>query len=848
VQPCKVFWYLGHTHWEGAVFKTRAAYLDMGLPNILRALRLMQVDPSYRFALDQACYVQPFLERYPAEEPLFRQMIAERRLEIVGGTDVMPDVNMPSGESFVRQIVYGKRYFRQKLGVDVTVGWQLDTFGHNEQIPQIMRLGGYGSFWFFRGVANWDVPNEFQWQGLDGTRLPALWLSEGYAVGWGSPKELPAFADFMYKRCACLDRQAHHTHRAAPAGADVCEPEEWVPALVAQFNQLADRKIDVRIGIPSDYERAISAPEGWPVVTGELNPIFQGAYSSRIELKLEQRDLERLLTTAEKLGALAQSLGAPCDMAQIWRAWEPVLFNQTHDLASGVMTDGVYHDTVKSYGFSRRLVEEQVESSQRSLAERIDTRSGGSALPGSIPVVVWNTLGWPRTDVVEVEVGLTKPGVRSLSVVDAATSRVLPCQLSEAEWHADGGLLRAKLVFVARDVPAMGHAVYQIVPIEEARAYPTPICATLAGDLATLQNDHYRLTANVRTGAITSLVIKPGKWEALAGEANVITRQEDRGDFWELYRSLDGASRIAMTNQQPVPKAGDAAFSNQEPGEPGVVTSGPVFCELAVKHGFGEGEFATRIRLYAGLERVEVRTTLVNKAKFVRYQALFPTNIKGGRNVHEIPFGAIERPLGIEFPAQNWVDYGDGQHGVALLNRGTPGNVTSEDTLMLSLLRSNCIVAYGFGGGYEPGMSSDTGFELDTPRTFDYALVPHTGGWAEAKVYQSGLAYNNPLLAHTAVPHAGLLPARWGWLQTSAPNLVISAVTPGQAGGVVVRVYEATGQAVSGARLSVNAHVLSAQEVNLLEDPIAPLAVEQDAVVFDMRPFEIKTVAIILAN
>jgi len=163
-------------------------------------------------------------------------------------------------------------------------------------------------------------------------------------------------------------------------------------------------------------------------------------------------------------------------------------------------------------------------------------------------------------------------------------------------------------------------------------------------------------------------------------------------------------------------------------------------------------------------------------------------------------------------------------------------------------LRSNCIVAYGFGGGYEPGMSSDTGFELDTPRTFDYALVPHTGGWAEAKVYQSGLAYNNPLLAHTAVPHAGLLPARWGWLQTSAPNLVISAVTPGQAGGVVVRVYEATGQAVSGARLSVNAHVLSAQEVNLLEDPIAPLAVEQDAVVFDMRPFEIKTVAIILAN
>ena len=98
-----VFFVIPHTHWEGAVFKTREQYLDMGLPNILRAVALLKKHPNYRFVLDQACYIQPFLERHPEEEAAFRQFVKEGRLAIVGGTDVMPDVNMPGGESFVRQ-------------------------------------------------------------------------------------------------------------------------------------------------------------------------------------------------------------------------------------------------------------------------------------------------------------------------------------------------------------------------------------------------------------------------------------------------------------------------------------------------------------------------------------------------------------------------------------------------------------------------------------------------------------------------------------------------------------------------------------------------------------------------
>ena len=152
------FWVIPHTHWEGAVFKTREEYLEMGLPNIVKAMRLLREQPGFRFTLDQVAYVRPFLERYPAEEADFRRFLAEGRLQLAGALDVMPDVNMPGGETFVRQMQYGKGYYREKLGVDVTTGWLLDTFGHHAQMPQLLAQGGYKSFWFFRGVTGHEAP------------------------------------------------------------------------------------------------------------------------------------------------------------------------------------------------------------------------------------------------------------------------------------------------------------------------------------------------------------------------------------------------------------------------------------------------------------------------------------------------------------------------------------------------------------------------------------------------------------------------------------------------------------------------------------------------------------------
>lgn len=834
----QALYFIPHTHWEGAVFKTREQYLRMGLPHILHALRLLEEYPDYRFTLDQACYVEPFLARYPQEAERFRRFVQEGRLEIAGGLDVMLDVNMPGGESFVRQVLYGKGFFRRELGVDVTIGWQLDTFGHHAQMPQLLRLAGYHSQWFFRGVADWDVPAEFVWEGIDGSRIDAYWLPHGYAVTYGSPADPEAFAGYMTERFDQLDPFARGAERVGLAGADVCVPEDHVPALIDQFSDREDCPFHLQLAVPSEYEAAVARrDEARPVIDGELNPIFQGAYSSRVELKQWTRELEGSLTTAETLGVVLDWLGDRTDPQRLWQAWEPALFNQAHDLMSGVMTDHVYADTVQGFDLSRRIAGEEVESRLAQLGSRIDTRGSG------IPLIVHNPLGWNRTDLAEADVGFAVGGVSGLRLSDP-DGQPVAVQIREARRYPDGSLQQARLAFIARDVPALGYAVYHLV----AASGEADEAAAADAANPVLENEHFRVEIDPASGTITSLLVGDGDWEALSNPANSVLREEDRGDLWEPYRPLDGGSRIAMKERHPVsPEAMRVGVSGGT--TPRVtIEHGPVVSSVTVEDPDDPGRFRTTIQLAAGSGRIQMRTALRNEERFVRYRASFPIAIQDGRSVHEIPFGAIERPEGIEFPAQNWIDCGNGERGVALLNCGLPGNNVVDGTMLLSLMRCTSIVAYGFGGGYEPGMSSDTGFELGQERTFDYALAPHTGYWADARVYRHGVELNRPLMARTAACHAGELPPRWGLLDVSDPGVIVSACKPGEQGGAVLRVYEAAGDATRNVCVKLNAPLLAAHEVNLMEDPIGELAVVDGAVHFDLAPYQIRTIRLDLGS
>jgi alpha-mannosidase len=831
------FWVIPHTHWEGAVFKTREEYLEMGLPNIVKAMRLLREQPGFRFTLDQVAYVRPFLERYPAMEADFRRYLAEGRLQLVGALDVMPDDNMPGGETFIRQMQYGKGYYREKLGVDVTAGWLIDSFGHHAQLPQLLAQAGYKTFWFVRGVPRQEHPAEFLWEGIDGTRMPAFYLPHSYGILYGAPNDAAKFRSWAIDRFNSLNPNARGPNRVGLSGVDVSEPEEHLVARIEEFNRDPKAPFTMKMAVPADYEAAVAGRTDLPVFKGELNPIFQGIYSSRIELKGWMRQLEQKLLTAEKLSAIGTLLGAPADPAMLLNIWDPVLFNETHDLASGVMTDHVYEDTVRSYELTDRRAEEITSAKWDVLAARIDTRGS------NCPVVVFNTLGWRRTDVAYADVGFDVPGIAGVEI-NGPRGEPAPAQVVEATRYADGGLKTARVAFLARDVPALGYGVYHVVPAKSAASASSP--SKSADGL--LDTSRYSVKVDPQSGAITSLIYKPAQWEVLKARGNVVARQQDKGDLWELNRGLDGGSRVAMTNRQPVPKRGEAVFSDEGKGEPGTAFAGAVFAEYRAARPFGSGRFATIVRVYHGVRRIEVTTRLTNREKYVRYQVLFPTTISGGRSTHEIPFGAIERPAAIEFPAQNWVDHGDGAKGLAVLNIGLPGNVVSDDAMMVSLLRAHTLGAYGFGGGYEPGMSSDMGFQLGQERTLRYALVPHEGDWRAAGIVRDGWEFNHPLVCRPVPPHAGSLPHDWGLLEVSNPDVIVSSLKPARGAGLALRVYDATGKGASGVRIALGPKITAGSESNLMEDAFGALRAEGNSVILDLHPFEIKTIRLWLAG
>jgi alpha-mannosidase len=824
-----------HTHWEGAVFKTREEYLEVGLPNILKALYLLNKYPDYRFVLDQMCYVRPFIERYPSEVTAFREFLAQGRLQIAGGTDTMHDNNMPSGESIVRQYLLGKSYFREKLGYDVTTGWGLDTFGHNAQMPQILKLAGMKSYWFQRGVAAADTPSEFLWQGIDGTQIPAFWLPIGYGALYDVPANEPEFNALLRSRFDSLTPFARGGARVLMAGADVYEPEEKLPIMVDKFNRSGNQPFAARFALPSDFEALASKRTDRPVIQGELNPLFQGVYSSRIEVKQAIRNLERLLTTAEKLSVIAGAFGAVSNNESIEQAWEPLLFNQTHDLTSGVMVDKVYQDSMERYAHARLLAEGLINNSLDSIVARVDTSGKG------VPLAVFNTLAWPRTDVTEVDVPFADQGVKQFALFDAE-GQALPVQFLSVLRNEDGGIRQARIAFIARNVPAMGYAVYHAVPnVAGPPEPPTQSRNTTREDKATIENEFYRATFNLWTGEMTSLILKENNWEALTNAGNVVAREYDGGDFWELYGTLNGGRFTSMKKEILAPRPAYTQWSSDTVGGSGAARSGAVFSDFHIRHPFGKNQFATSVRIYHGLRRIDISTELVNQEEFVRYRAVFPTTIQNGTVMEEIPFGAIERPQRQEFPAQNWIDYSDGTHGLSLINQGLPGNNVADGKLMLSLMRSARLISYGFIGGYEPGVGSDTGLGLGGKYTLNYALVPHSGDWRAASPWREGMEFNNPLIARSAAAHPGDLPAKWGLLDISTDNVVTSALKPGKDGTVIVRVYEAAGKPSSGVHASWRAQISQVQEANLIEDSGQRIEAQPDAFTFDLKPYEIKT-------
>ncbi len=741
---------VAHTHFDAEVFVPRDETLQWGSENILDALYLLDRDPDFRYVLDQRCYVEGFAGLYPEQMEKMKAHVASGRLEMAGDMHAMPDANIPSGESYVRQIQYGRQYFEREFSRRSRIGWMLDSFGHHPQLPQIMRKAGFDVYAVQRGPKP-DSKAAFQWAGIDGTRLRCEWMPHTYALISNAPNNLPAFTERIQRIRDLIQPYVYNNQFLALSGMDISAPEQHLPEMIRQFNA-AQSEIELVMATPSEYFAAQPADD-LPEVAGDLNPVFTGCYAARIAVKQRNREVEQKLIAAETLQAINWAeCRAPVDAMET--AWEPALFNQFHDIICGSHLDATYESALARYKVAVGHADAVTNRALDTLIAQVDTRGDG------LPLVVMNTLAHARKDVARIAIGMAHEKWETIALFDHEGTPV-PVQLENVKRHPDGSIKCADLIFIA-DVPSLGYRTYFVRSGNGAPAPQTDLAVSLSGsghagmitgqltpDDGWMRNSLIDVRATIRTGSIQSLVLHGMNWDVVNahhahGFASVC-RQEDQGDPWEYYGPLRGAATSQEPLIDPVPSRRQAIFTDQYGGQ-GWGAGGPVMAELGMQGPFNDGRFARRIRLYAGLPRVDLITELTNQQRFVRYRNVFPLNVQQPRITFEIPFGALDRPEG-EYPAQNWVDVcdGDGERGVALLNRGIPGHSLVGSVLTASLMKCVKVVSYD-AGGYSAKTRDELGFEIGVTHRFEQALLPHAGNWQHAQMYHEGMAFNAPLI------------------------------------------------------------------------------------------------------
>jgi alpha-mannosidase len=839
-----------HTHYDAEVFLNREVTLRWGSDNILDMLYLLDRDPEYRFTLDQRCYIEGFEALHPEQMEKLKAHVASGRVEMAGGMHVMPDTNIPSGESLVRQITFGRAYMDTTFNNSNRDGWMLDSFGHHPQMPQIMRLGGLDTYNIQRGVSDPQHPAGFWWIGLDGSKIRVEWMPHTYALIGVVPNTFPAFKQVVDHIVNLVQPYIYNNQFAALSGVDLAEPIQHLPVLARQYNQ-SQNDVELVIATMEEYFAA-QPPANFIEREGDLNPVFVGCYTTRIKLKQKNRALENAITSTEKLMAINHAnAGTPIE--NLDHVWEPVLFNQFHDIICGSHLDEIYEHALDRCKLATTRAETLTQNALTAFTDQINTQGEG------IPLVVANFLGRERTDAARCTVGLGNERWEWLALYDEDGSEI-PLQLQDVHRHPDGSIKRADLIFIAQ-VPAFGYRTYFLRGGQE-RKFDTDlwsdsanragihgiITGNLRPNLGRMGNNLIDVEMNLRTGAINAIRLRALDWNVVDSKSDngfaTVCRQEDQGDPWEYYGPLRGGITSTDPLIDPVPGRGEKrAVFTDEYGGIAHTHGGPVMTEMVVSSPFNDGKFKITARLYAGLRRVELATELVNQQQFVRYRSIFPLNLTNPSITYEIPFGAIDRPEG-EYPAQNWVDVHNGARGVALLNRGLPGHSLVGNVLTASLLKCIKVVEYG-AGGYSAKARDSLGFELGVEHSFDQAIVPHDGDWKSAQIYHEAQAFNSPLIVRKTTRHTGSLPPS-GSFMTLEPDHILLHAFYYEGDTLVIRISEAEGRAGDG---QVNLHwpVSSAAETDFMGKGATELATTERGFNFSIRPFEIKTFRIALS-
>jgi alpha-mannosidase len=557
-----------------------------------------------------------------------------------------------------------------------------------------------------------------------------------------------------------------------------------------------------------------------PTWNGELYfQYHRGVFTTQAETKRRIRRSEENVLNAEKFSSIASLFGRPYPDMQM--TWKNLLFDHFHDIMPGSGIAVNYLDAKRNLENVDRAAGDMTRDALNEIAAHANTQGEG------VPVVVFNSLSWERTGVLEAEAQL--PSAASGIEVADPSGHLVPSQLLsiDADTHRAKFLVRVK-------APSLGYQIYFVRAQRSAKA----AFGFLEASVDRLENEFIRVKIDPQTGCMTSLFDKKSGTESLAPAETDTGGPKDRicGNLLQTF--VDKPQKWDAWNI-------DADFEKQhwdldKADEVKLIESGPLRAVIRVKNHFQNSMFVQDITLYAGEPRVDVKMHADWHEKHILLKVAFPVSAHSDKATYEIPYGSVERPTTrntpaeqaqFEVPAQRWADISDGKHGFSLLNDSKYGYDAKGNVLRLSLLRSP----------EWPDPHADEG-EHD----FTYSLYPHAGGWKDALTIRQGYDLNYKFLAMQTEKHTGSLGASYSFLHTDS-NVIVSAVKKAEDdSALIVRFYEWEGKE-SDVNVALNAGVKSASETDLMEKRIGDVSVEGNAVKVHTKPYEIKTVKIQLS-
>jgi len=797
---------VGHAHLDVAWLWPLAETRRKIGRTVANQLALMAEYGEYRYLQSQPQLYAMLREHYP--ELYDRVVAAVQAGQFIpeGGMWLEADTNLTGGESLIRQIMHGKRFFRQEFGVESELLWLPDVFGYSAALPQIMAGCGLKYFatskifWAYNGGEPFPY-NTFTWQGSDGSTVLAQ-LFNDYNSETHPAALIQRWRERVQKDgvATMLVAFGHGDGGGGPTRDHI----EFLRR--ARDLEGAPR---TRIYSPVQFFHDLEA-RGAPRerYVGELYfQAHRGTYTSQARIKQLNRRAELALREADLWSAVAPLAASiirhpssivDCPSSAMDAAWRTLLLHQFHDILPGSSIHRVYKEAEASLAGVIATAQEVACTAEEAVIQE-ESRTQSLQCGTDDALTLFNSLSWARTALAALPEGWA--GAMGLA------GQPLPAQ-------EIAGRVWVEAVLPPCGWTTLRRAISGKKPVVEG--------TTLRITERLLENEYLRLAFN-DLGEIVSIADKDSGQELTAGPCN----------SFKMYRDVPGCFDAwdidSMYEDSPV--------ALDSPATVEIVAAGPLVATLRITRRLHDSALTQEISLRRGSRRVDFATTIDWQERHKLLKVAFPVTIHADEALHEIQFGHIRRPTHRSRPADaarfevvnhKWSALVEERRGIAVLNDckyglnvlqnppGTPGA-----SINLTLLKS----------ALAPDMTADLGKQV-----FTYAFYAWNGDLYESGVVREGYELNVPVT--TCAGAAG----ERSFFVVDVPNVIIETVKPAEdgSGDVVVRLYEAV-RTATRCTLAMSLPAAAATRTDMLERPIAELPCTDGRIPLDFWPFEIKT-------